>query len=312
VPISPVTSLRTVCRRNQDIGDRPEIPERFLLHKTLIPIQADQASTTVFINMSHPHWNTSEISARKAELQQEEARLKNELGILKEEIDLSEEARAPRRFEIEKKIHDVRVLISRLPRVQEVIPKFETKFTLNRDEFQEFSEVVKGRRVEFCGRLDSTRIVDFFFTDESGYSQIQECLQKKKSICNAVESFGSEIYCEKVLSTVSTEFSFVAADPGTYYFLFDSPFQKRNETNEMSLNYTGYEIIDSPFGIASDAMTPDSRINSESSSNQFSMGPVVFHKEVVNQIIVRIPCKYCGNLNDQILTKCASCGASLK
>ena len=34
-------------------------------------------------------------------------------------------------------------------------------------------------------------------------------------------------------------------------------------------------------------------------------------KEIITREIVRIPCKYCGTLNNQTDTKCKSCGASL-
>lgn len=37
---------------------------------------------------------------------------------------------------------------------------------------------------------------------------------------------------------------------------------------------------------------------------------VVREKEI--HVVVRIPCKHCGVLNDQLRTKCESCGAPLK
>ena len=40
-------------------------------------------------------------------------------------------------------------------------------------------------------------------------------------------------------------------------------------------------------------------------------GPnVVKEKEI--HVVVRIPCRFCGVLNDQLRTKCESCGAPLK
>jgi hypothetical protein len=36
---------------------------------------------------------------------------------------------------------------------------------------------------------------------------------------------------------------------------------------------------------------------------------VVREKEI--QVVVRVPCKHCGVLNDQLRTKCESCGAPL-
>ena len=39
--------------------------------------------------------------------------------------------------------------------------------------------------------------------------------------------------------------------------------------------------------------------------------PVVV-REKETQVVVRIPCKHCGVLNDQLRTKCESCGAPLK
>jgi MFS superfamily sulfate permease-like transporter len=36
---------------------------------------------------------------------------------------------------------------------------------------------------------------------------------------------------------------------------------------------------------------------------------VIKEKEV--QVVVRVPCKHCGTLNDQLRTKCESCGAPL-
>jgi hypothetical protein len=38
---------------------------------------------------------------------------------------------------------------------------------------------------------------------------------------------------------------------------------------------------------------------------------VVYHEREVIREVVKIPCRYCGTLNDQLSMKCASCGATL-
>lgn len=40
------------------------------------------------------------------------------------------------------------------------------------------------------------------------------------------------------------------------------------------------------------------------------LAPLII-KEKETQVVVRIPCKHCGTLNDQLKTKCESCGAPL-
>lgn len=37
---------------------------------------------------------------------------------------------------------------------------------------------------------------------------------------------------------------------------------------------------------------------------------IVREKEI--HVVVKIPCRYCGVLNDQLLPKCQSCGAALR
>jgi hypothetical protein len=40
--------------------------------------------------------------------------------------------------------------------------------------------------------------------------------------------------------------------------------------------------------------------------------PTTIVKEKEIHVVVRIPCKHCGTLNDQLRTKCESCGAPLR
>jgi hypothetical protein len=54
--------------------------------------------------------------------------------------------------------------------------------------------------------------------------------------------------------------------------------------------------------------TVRSQVVTEASSG--SSPTVIKEKEI--HVVVRIPCKHCGVLNDQLRTKCESCGAPLK
>jgi hypothetical protein len=48
----------------------------------------------------------------------------------------------------------------------------------------------------------------------------------------------------------------------------------------------------------------------EAAASVSSSPGAVREKEI--HVVVRIPCKHCGVLNDQLRTKCESCGAPLK
>ncbi len=244
--------------------------------------------------------NAKDILAKTKVLKSEEFQLKHELELIKTELDLSDEALISRKFTIEKKIHELRVQLSRLPVVEEVVPRFETTFSLDREEYQDYSESIQDQSVQFIGEIESVYPVDVCFTNDAGYSMIEENLPRKKSIKTTVETSGLELFGEQIFGALSEDFVFIASSPGTYHFMFDSPQLKKNETNKITLSYTGYRVTGTYL--------PET----ETPNLQSAEIPVIIHKEVQSQIIVRIPCRYCGQLNDQTSIKCSSCGASVR
>ena len=105
--------------------------------------------------------NAKDILAKTKVLKSEEFQLKHELELIKTELDLSDEALISRKFTIEKKIHELRVQLSRLPVVEEVVPRFETTFSLDREEYQDYSESIQDQSVQFSGDIHLLNLGEF-------------------------------------------------------------------------------------------------------------------------------------------------------
>jgi len=133
-----------------------------------------------------------------------------------------------------------------------------------------------------------------------------EGISHQQHFDDLVEGLSASVRCWQLKEVKSQDFSFLIPEIGDYHFLVDSPFQTRKTQNEITVSYTGYKIKGSMIGLV-----PIREEEVESAISHQPFSPVIIHKEVVKEVIVKIPCKYCSHLNEQTLQRCAFCGAPL-
>ena len=252
-------------------------------------------------------WTLSELLAKREALTDEERQLKQELQLLDSEKDISPEVVTSRKLAIEPRLHEVRVELARLPEIELVVPRIEEQLSLQRDEYQQISDTIPSDGVVLFAKVKALFPVNLFITDERGFGPLMDAISNKTPLDQIGELLGPEIFCFSIAEVQGSDFSCLTRHKGDYHIFVDSPYQGRRTTNKITLTYVGYKVKGSleitSVGFAVKTFSPVKNLQTGSS--------VIVQKEVVKEVIVRIPCKHCGSLNDHLLKRCEYCGAPI-